>query len=64
MGCINEFLLRHYRIKMGTCLTSDIQIGSGLKICHYPGVVINGSAKIGKNATIYQGGNHRDSLWS
>lgn len=50
---LNSIFLRHYRYKTGILIHDCTQIGPGFKICHYPSIIINYAAKIGRNATIY-----------
>lgn len=47
-------IYHHYQYKMGVILRLGTNIGSGFKIAHAGGIVINNSAKIGKNFTIMQ----------
>ncbi|WP_336212020.1 serine acetyltransferase [Enterobacter sp. P82] len=59
----NKYGLREYAkhrmIKLNRCYSTDINpkavIGPGLKIVHFPGIVIRGNTVIGKNAIIRQG---------
>lgn len=46
-----KIMYNHYRYKFGYDISYGIDIGPGLLLCHFGGVVVTAS-KIGKNATI------------
>ena len=48
-------MLRHYTYKFGISIPVTTEIGSGFYIGHYGGIVVNGSAVIGKNCNISHG---------
>lgn len=48
-------ILQRYSHKYGIEISPRTEIGQGLQIYHFGGIVINGKAKIGKNLTITQG---------
>ena len=50
-----RLILRHYQFKYGICIPYDTQIGSGLYIGHYGGIVVNSAVTLGKNCNISQG---------
>lgn len=50
-----SIVYRHYQYKVGCPWGIGTKIGKGIKICHYPGIVINSDAVIGDNFTVYQG---------
>lgn len=49
-----KVVYNHYRHKFGYDISYGIDIGPGLMLCHFGGVVVTAS-KIGKNATISHG---------
>lgn len=48
-------MLKHYRYKLGISIPCTTQIGPGLFIGHFGGIVINESAVIGSNCNLSQG---------
>ena len=47
-------ILRHYEIKYGISISYQTQIGSGLFIGHFGGIIVNPYAVIGKNCNLSQ----------
>lgn len=45
-------ILRHYELKYGISISYQTQIGSGLFIGHFGGIVVNQYAVIGKNCNL------------
>lgn len=52
---ISFFMLRRYQFKYGICIHYSTEIGYGLYIGHYGGIVINPYAKIGNNVNLNPG---------
>ena len=52
---ISRILLNHYKYKFGIDISYDTQVGSGLYIGHFGGIVVNYKTKIGKNCNINHG---------
>ena len=52
---IFRFILRHYHYKFGIELTMETQVGEGLYIGHFGGIIVSPKAVIGNNCTIMQG---------
>lgn len=52
---IVSLIYRHYQYRVGCPWGLGTKIGGGIKICHYPGIIINSGAVIGKNFTVFQG---------
>ena len=50
-----RLLLNHYTYRFGICIQVMTDIGAGLYIGHFGGIVLNGAAKIGKNCNINHG---------
>jgi len=48
-------LLHHYSIRYGIEISRDVAIGSGFYIGHFGGIVVNQSARIGRNCNLSQG---------
>ena len=55
MYAISRMILQHYSVKFGIEISPRTKLGKGLAIAHFGGIVINGSAVIGKNLNIRQG---------
>lgn len=60
-----KFLLKRYSIKLGFSIPINV-FGPGLSIAHYGTIVVNSSAKVGKNCRLQEGvnigstsGNHK-----
>ncbi len=49
-----KFLYRRYFIKYGIQIPIGVEIGDGLMLPHFGGIVINSKSKIGKNCNILQ----------
>lgn len=49
---ISFLILRHYSFKYGICIHYNTEIGPGLYIGHFGGIVVNPTAKIGKNVNL------------
>lgn len=52
---IAHCILRRYQYKYGILISCNTQIGAGLFIGHFGGIVINANTKIGKNFSLTQG---------
>jgi serine O-acetyltransferase len=52
---LTVLLLRHYGIGFGIDISRDTQIGSGLYIGHYGGIVVNSAVVIGNNCNLSHG---------
>ncbi len=52
---IFRIILRHYHYKFGIELAMETQVGEGLYIGHFGGIIVSSQAVIGKNCTIMQG---------
>lgn len=52
---IASFALRHYKYKLGISIPIKTEIGQGLYIGHFGGIVVNGEARIGKNCNLSHG---------
>jgi serine O-acetyltransferase len=52
---VAKLMHRRLTYKLGISIPECTDIGSGLYICHFGGIVINGSAVLGKNCNISQG---------
>jgi len=50
-----KLFFRHLQYKTGIQIRMDTQIGEGLHFIHFGNIVINASAKIGRNCTIFNG---------
>jgi serine O-acetyltransferase len=48
-------ILRHYRYKLGISIASGTEIGPGLYIGHFGGIVVHGKVIIGKNCNLSHG---------
>lgn len=53
--CFCWMMHRHYRFKYGYDIPIGTKIGGGIYLMHFGSVVVNGSAVIGENSTIYNG---------
>jgi len=51
---ISRFLLNHYQYKYGISIPYNTDIGPGLYIGHFGGIIVNAEAKIGRNCNINQ----------
>lgn len=49
---LSYLILRHYQFKYGICIHYSTEIGPGLYIGHYGGIVVNPSCKIGSNVNL------------
>lgn len=47
--------LRHYQFKYGICIHYTCEVGKGLYIGHFGGIVVNPNAKIGQNVNFSPG---------
>lgn len=50
-----RLILLHYTYKFGISIPPSTQIGSGFCIGHFGGIVVNGSARIGRNCELSHG---------
>lgn len=50
-----NIIYTHYRYKFGIDLSRDAQVGPGLYIGHFSGIVVTPGAKIGRNCNLSQG---------
>lgn len=50
-----RIILNHYMLKFGLQVSFYADIGPGLLMGHYGGIVVSGEAKIGKNCNLSQG---------
>jgi len=50
-----RWLLKHYQFKYGISIPYNTNIGPGLYIGHFSGIVVNSDTVIGKNCNINQG---------
>lgn len=50
-----RLILNHYIYKFGILITPGTQIGTGLFIAHFGGIVVNPESKVGNNCTLSQG---------
>lgn len=55
LGFFYRILLRRYQLKYGFQISAKTRIGEGLYLGHWGAIVINPSAKIGKNCNISHG---------
>lgn len=51
---LSRFLLNHYQYKYGISIPYNTDIGPGLYIGHFGGIIVNAEAKIGRNCNINQ----------
>jgi len=54
-GIFYRILLRRYQIKYGFQISAKTKIGGGLYLGHWGAIVVNQSAKIGKNCNLAHG---------
>lgn len=52
---IARLILDHYKFKFGISIPYNTKIGNGFYIGHFGGIVVNESARIGRNCNISQG---------
>jgi serine O-acetyltransferase len=52
---LGKLILRHYSIKYGIAISDRTQVGSGLYIGHFGGIVVNDRAVIGRNCNLSHG---------
>jgi serine O-acetyltransferase len=52
---LSRFLLNHYKFKYGISIPYNTDIGPGLYIGHFGGIVVGSEARIGSNCNINQG---------
>jgi serine O-acetyltransferase len=52
---VARYMLKHYRYKLGISIPCTTQIGPGLFIGHFGGIVVNEGAVIGRNCNLSQG---------
>lgn len=55
LAAIFRLLHRHYSVKYGIQIPLSVEIGHGLMLPHFGGIVVNSKAKIGTNCTILHG---------
>ena len=55
VGLIVRLIYNHYRFKFGIEIFPGTQVGAGLYIGHFGGIVVSGLAKIGENCNLSQG---------
>lgn len=51
---LSRFILNHYQFKYGISIPYNTEIGPGLYIGHFGGIIVNAEAKIGRNCNINQ----------
>jgi serine O-acetyltransferase len=55
INIISRLFLRKYMFKFGIAIPHETEIGPGLYVGHFGGIVVSSKARIGKNCNISQG---------